>query len=474
MRWNNNDVLVVNDVGEYLFLTSDEFSDLVQHRLEPQSTAYLDLRGKHFLAEAVSPGTIELLATKYRTKKDFLTGFTSLHMFVVTLRCDHSCRYCQVSRVSADRRQFDMTRETASRAIDLMFRSPSSTLKVEFQGGEPLLNFDLIRHIVAETEAKNCEANRRIEFVVATNMVNLDSEMLEFCRAHEIQLSTSIDGPQDLHNANRLSVSEDSYQRVIGKLQWAREVLGPGRISALMTTTERSLKQPQEIVRTYQQLGFEAIFLRPISPYGFALRTKEAYQYQAREFVDFYKKALEEVITLNREGFGLVEVYAQLLLRKMLTPFATKYVDLQSPAGAGIGCVVYNYDGSVFASDESRMLAEMGDATFRLGNVHTDSYQQIFGGEVARALVNGSVLEALPGCAECSFLPYCGADPVRNHATQGDIIGHRPSSAFCTHNMGIIRHLFDLVRGPDPFVRDLLGRWATGCPSRIASRTYWA
>ena len=56
-----------------------------------------------------------------------------------------------------------------------------------------------------------------------------------------------------------------------------------------------------------------------------------------------------------------MEVYAQLLLQKMLTPFPTGYVDLQSPAGLGIGCVVYNYDGDVYASDEGRMLAEMKD-----------------------------------------------------------------------------------------------------------------
>ena len=157
-----------------------------------------------------------------------------------------------------------------------------------------------------------------------------------------------------------------------------------------------------------------------------------------------------------------MEVYAQLLLRKMLTPFPTGYVDLQSPAGLGIGCVVYNYDGDVYASDEGRMLAEMKDDSFRLGNVHHDSYRDIFGGPTLRALTEHSVAETLPGCADCAFVPYCGADPTFHWATQGDPIGHRPTSGFCSRNMGIIRLLFDLVRNGDEFTKQLLLSWAVG------------
>ena len=61
----------------------------------------------------------------------------------------------------------------------------------------------------------------------------------------------------------------------------------------------------------------------------------------------------------------------------MLTNDDPGYVDLTSPAGIGIGALVYNYDGDVYASDEGRMLAEMGDKTFRLGNLHDDSYAEL-------------------------------------------------------------------------------------------------
>src|SRR3546814_3005246 len=62
----------------------------------------------------------------------------------------------------------------------------------------------------------------------------------------------------------------------------------------------------------------------------------------------------------------------------MFTSSDPGYVDLTSPAGIGIGAIVYNYDGAVYASDEARMLAEMGDMKFKLGQLNQNSYEEIF------------------------------------------------------------------------------------------------
>jgi uncharacterized protein len=83
----------------------------------------------------------------------YLREPTPLHIFVVTLRCEHSCPYCQVSRQSTDRSKFDMSEETAGHALKIAFQSPSKRIKIEFQGGEPLLNFPLITKIVSEARS---------------------------------------------------------------------------------------------------------------------------------------------------------------------------------------------------------------------------------------------------------------------------------------------------------------------------------
>src|SRR5207302_740456 len=147
------------------------------------------------------------------------------------------------------------------------------------------------------------------------------------------------------------------------------------------------------------------------SPYGFATKTKKKTGYRFNEFLNFYRTGLAHILKLNKNGYDLDEVYAKILLTKILTPYGTGFVDLQSPAGAGINVLVYNYDGDVYATDESRMLAEMGDYTFRLGNVQTHARKDIFTGDAFLNLVSASCNQSLTGCSDCALQTYCGSDP---------------------------------------------------------------
>jgi uncharacterized protein len=450
--------IVVNEVGEHVLLNNDEFASFTTHKLDQSSDTYYDLKSKNFLFDSASPVPFEMLITKYRTKKAHLAGFTKLHIFVVSLRCEHSCHYCQVSRVSADRALYDMSQETAARALDLVFRSPADSIKIEFQGGEPLLNFERIVQIVEHAERRSEALNKKVEFVVTTNLALITDTMLEYFRCHNIMVSTSLDGPEFIHNANRPRPGNNSYQLTVQNIERARETLGHDKVDALMTATRLSLQHPREIVDEYVRNGFQSIFLRSLSPYGFALKTSKNIGYSGGDFLRFYKEAFDYILDLNRQGINLVETYAQILLTKILTPFATGYVDLQSPAGAGIGVAVYNYDGDVYASDESRMLAEMGDQQFKLGNVHHNSYEQIFGGELLRTITASSCVESMPGCADCAFQTFCGADPILNYATQGDIVGHRPTSEFHRKNFFMIKYLLSLYHSDD-VVKRIFSAW---------------
>src|SRR6266508_1402225 len=340
LQFDDQRKIVVNDVGEYLYVDNADFEDFVGHKLDPASNVYLNLKGKHFLFDSNSVAPFELLSLKYRSKKSFLAGFTKLHIFVVSLRCEHSCHYCQVSRVSTNRARYDMTAETAVRALDLVFRSPAVDIKIEFQGGEPLLNFERIVQIVQQAEERAAATGKNIQFVITTNLALSTEEILKYCLEHNIVISTSLDGPAFIHNANRPRPGNNSYELTIQNLQKAREILGLNKVAAIMTATRLSLSHPREIIDEYVSHGFQSIFLRALSPYGFAVRTMKSIGYSIDDFLLFYKQALDYVIELNLEGANLVETYAQILLTRMLTPFTTGYVDLQSPAGAGIGVAV--------------------------------------------------------------------------------------------------------------------------------------
>jgi radical SAM protein with 4Fe4S-binding SPASM domain len=226
-----------------------------------------------------------------------------------------------------------------------------------------------------------------------------------------------------------------------------------------MTTTEGSLTRVREIIDCYVEQGLSSIFLRPISPYGFARRSRRYEAYGAKRWLSFYEEGLDYIIGLNAAGIPMREQYASIILRKMLSNDNTGYVDLISPAGIGIGALVYNYDGDVYASDEGRMLAEMKDTTFRLGNLHEDSYEAIITSDHLLDPLDESFALSAPMCTDCAFEPYCGADPVYHYAVAGDYLGRKAESAYCTRNMGIFKLLLSRYHS-DTVTRDLFRSWA--------------
>ncbi len=457
-RLEGDTYIVTNDVGEFVLLPRSELEAFVNGTLDVHGSTYRSLKAKHLLFDRHSRVALDLLALKYRTRADHVAEFTGLHIFVVTLRCDHSCHYCQVSRQTEDRTAFDMSRAHADRALELTFRSPAQALKIEFQGGEPLLNFDLVRYVVERARDLNVAHKRHLQFVIASNLSRLSDEVLSFCRTHDVLLSTSLDGPEDLHNVQRPLRDGNAYQTTISAIAKARAVLGPNAVSALMTTTRASLVRVEEIIDEYARQGFHSVFLRSLSPYGFAVRQRLAARYSIDDWIEFYKRGLAHILTLNRRGYPMREEFTSILLQKLFSPQGSAYVDLQSPAGIGIGAVVYNYDGAVYASDEGRMLAEMGDGALRLGHLDEDAYESIMTSDRLLGLLTDTMPEGAPMCADCPFLPYCGADPAFHIATQRDAVGHKAFSAFCKKQMAVLRHLIGLLEH-DRDAREHLLRW---------------
>src|SRR5262249_20969510 len=96
-----------------------------------------------------------------------------------------------------------------------------------------------------------------------------------------------------------------------------------------------------------------------------------------------------------------------------------------------------------------------------LGNVLHDTRAQILTSPAFIQVLEAACNQSLPGCSDCAFQPYCGADPVYHHAVQGDMIGYRPTSGFCKKNMEIIKHLFGLLRTGNSEIQNILWGWIT-------------
>lgn len=449
-RMPSSEILLTNLTGDYCWLAPEEFDAFVSHRLSPDCSSYFGLLAQHFAFEEGSTAALHLLAAKYRTRQSRLADLAALHIFVVTLRCTNQCMYCQTTCLDRLDKLGDMSRETADHAIDFMFDSPSPYLKVEFQGGEPTLNFDLVKYITERCEERSSLDGRQVEFVLCTNLVEFTEDHARYCRAHKIGISTSLDGPQFIHDRHRNS----TYVRVVRGIGLAREYVGVHQVSALMTPTRHSLEHVESIIDEYAAMQFPSVFLRSLHPYGYASESNEI-AISTDEWLRFYRRGLEHIFALNRAGFTFREEYAAILLRRILTHNPLGFVDLQSPAGAGTSVLVYFRDG-VYPSDEARMLAAMGDDTFRLADLGRANYAEtVTSDEFVEQLLQ-TMTEGVPMCCDCAFQPYCGADPVGHYREQRDSVGHKRRSEFCARHMGIFELLFEQLRGPN---RDIMLGW---------------
>jgi His-Xaa-Ser system radical SAM maturase HxsB len=459
-RFDSDDYLLVNESGEYIFLKKDDFYKFIHGHLSPDSPSYYDLKSRHFINTEHLAETLEMVSAKYRTRKRFISDFTVLHMMVITLKCCNKCSYCQVSAEGDDAKGFDMSPEVARRVVDYIFKSPSPSIKIEFQGGEPTLNWETLVESVIYAKTVNQKYQKYLDLVVCTNLVAVDTQQLMFFKEHGIHISTSLDGPRDLHDKNRtLRSGSGTYDAVVKNLYKAFDILLRGQVNALMTTSVDNIDHLQEVIAEYVQLGFNGIFIRPLNPYGLAAKHAGNLGYPIEHFVENFEKALNFIVQLNLNGTRFVEFYTNLLLTRILTPFSTGFVDLQSPSGAGISGAIYDHNGDVFPSDEARMLARMGDRRFCLGNVFKDSYEAIFGGNLLREIVSKSCVEVMPCCSSCVYRTYCGSDPVRNYLETGDLIGKRPNNDFCKKNKLFFDMLFKKLKRNDPDEMDVFWSW---------------
>lgn len=316
---SDRNILLTAETGEYLFVSESNLHALVRKQLNFRSALYKDLLARHFIYEPAGHNPVPEIAAQYRSRKSFIFDGPALHIFVVTLRCNHTCQYCQVSRAPLSGSGHDLSAEDAEHAINRVFESPSPTLTIEFQG-EPLLAFDRIQQIVESVTHRNASERRSIQFVITTTLHHLTEEILDFAQEHQIQFSTSLDGPAFLHNSNRPSPGKDSYERTIDGIRRLRARLGHDAVSALTTLTAKSLQHPVEIIDEYVAQGFKSISLRPLSPYGFAKTSAKRLDYTMGDFIAFYKKAMAYLISLNADGIFLAEGYMSLLLASVLTP----------------------------------------------------------------------------------------------------------------------------------------------------------
>lgn len=443
---------MTNDLGRYMFANFDELKSLISNKVETDSEFERTAKSNMFLYDGSAQAFSDILKPYYRDSKSYLFSSTSLHIFVLTNACNMKCVYCQAQNGRSVPTGM-MSKEIAKKAVDIALSSPENYLSFEFQGGEPLLNFETIKYIVKYTKSQ--KRKKIVEFNIVSNLTLMTEEIAEFIKEHNIGFSTSLDGDEALHNKNRMFLNNiGTYSSVINGMN----ILKKHNINfgAIQTTTRNSLNKGKAIVDKYVELGLTNVFIRNLTPLGCAFNSWNEIGYKTDEFVEFYKECFNYILQLNMQGIQLKEGTASIMLSKIFSGIPINYMELRSPCGAGVGQIAYYYDGNIYTCDEGRMLAEMGDDSFKLGNVD-NLYSELINSNNCKAACISSVLESLPNCCDCVYNPYCGTCPVVNLALSKDIFNKEPNDYKCKIYKGIFDTIFTALQ--DNKKEEILKTW---------------
>ncbi len=463
--------LLTNDVGQHVFLSPADFSVFIEGKVKEGTELHTKLLQANFLRESMD---FDSMIAMYQKRNSFLAQGPSLHIIVVTLRCDHKCVYCQAASRPMDADGYDMDIKTAKKVVDTIFETPSKVISIEFQGGEPLANWPVIQYIVEYAREVNVQKNKEVHFNLVSNFSLMDEDKFTWLFDNKVAMCTSIDGPEEVHDLNRPRAGGHSYDTVIS---WVKRVTNeyterlkkdewdyiysPG---ALITVTRRALSKPQEIIDTYRGLGFNTIYLRPLAKLGFAKDTWKAIGYEVDEFMDFYKKAMNYIIALNQEGKLFIEYTAMTFLVKILGGTDPGQLDLRTPCGAGIGQLLYNYNGDIFTCDEGRML---NDDLFKVGNVLTHEYKDLINSDVVKTACTASCLDGLY-CDRCVYKTYCGVCPAWNYGETGTIFTQLAANRKHLLNEAILDFLFEKLENKK--VKEVFDSWVHEYTKQIDKR----
>ncbi len=453
-RWRkvSGKYLLINDFGNFEYLKSPDFDKWLKSKLPKKSKVFESLAEKGFIRTHMD---FDKLTEKWRSANSYLFAGTGLHIFVMTLRCNHTCVYCQSSAIDSSKKNTDMSYRTAKASVDFAFKSPNPTITIEFQGGEPLLNWDVLKKTVTYARSVEKKTKKNLIIALVSNFSLMTEKKAKFLLENEVSICTSLDGPKNIHDKNRTYGKMSSYAVTVKWLKYFKrehdrqknENYRIFKPSALLTVSKRSLAFGEKIVNEYVARGLEDIFIRPLAPLGYAKKYWDSIGYSADDFISFYRKTLHHIVKLNAKKV-IREKMAMMILDKVLNAHDPGYLDMRCPCGASIGQIAYNHNGDLYTCDEGRMVGWSGDEIFKAGNVFKDSYSSLMSSPVTKGCVLSSNLEQQPLCFRCAYKPYCGVCPVYNYEVQQNLWGNMPSNDRCKLFMGIFDTIFELLAKP--------------------------
>ncbi|OBU11282.1 His-Xaa-Ser system radical SAM maturase HxsB [Morganella psychrotolerans] len=452
-RIDDKYIFISNPAGFSMVINDNDLNDLVSDGKTQDALVNAELESKFFISDDVFTAE-KMHASALGKKLSAEMKFGPIFMIVPTLRCDHTCKYCQVSRASLNSADNDLPESAVPQIISVIKKLSSKPFKIEIQGGEPLIRFDLIEYIYQEAVLQLGEGS--FELIIATSLSLLNDHMITWSENKPVYYSVSLDGNEFIHNKNRLLPDGNSFKLATDNIKRLQDSIGRDRVSTITTVTKALLSQPGALLDVHNELGITDIFIRPISPYGFAKKKDE---YSIDEYMHFYRELLDLIIDYNKNGICFVEHSAAIHIKRLNNPMFCGYADLKSPGGVIFNSLLFNYDGKLYGSDESRMLQKVHpEIDFSVGDINNLSFSA---NPIYQHILSNSFNITQTACNTCAYQPFCGVDPCQNISRFGEPVGNKSMSRFCAYHKGLFSLLIQKMnQNSDDAEIEILKGWS--------------
>ncbi len=353
-----------------------------------------------------TPDTFSPMANALKEKTSGVVKALCLH---IAHTCNLNCSYCFASQGKYQGERGLMSLEVGKRALDFLIENSKGrrNLEVDFFGGEPLMNFDVVKELVSYARQREKETGKNFRFTLTTNGVLIDDDVIDFANREMSNVVLSLDGRKEVHDRFRVDYNgKGSWEKIVPKFQKMVEARNGKNYYMRGTFTHHNpdfVKDIEEMLR----LGFTELSMEPVvcAPDDPSALTEEDLPIALEQ----YEKLAE--LMQERRNDGKPFTFYHYMIDLKGGPCIYKRV---SGCGSGTEYMAVTPWGDLYPCHQF-----VGDEKFLLGNV----WDGVNNSKIQNEFLACNVYSR-PECADCWAKLYCSGGCAANayHAT-GSING---------------------------------------------------
>ena len=353
-----------------------------------------------------TPDTFKPMAGELKRKTSGVIKALCMH---IAHTCNLNCSYCFASQGKYHGERAMMSFEVGKRALDFLVENSGSrrNLEVDFFGGEPLMNFEVIKQLVKYARSIEKEKNKNFRFTLTTNGVLIDDDVIDFANREMSNVVLSLDGRKEIHDRFRVDYSGNgSFDTIVPKFQKLVEKRG-GKNYYMRGTFTHANPDFLEDIKTMLDLGFTELSMEPV-----VCEAGTPSELTAEDLpivLDQYEKLAELMTEYDKKGTPFTFYHYMIDLEG--GPCIYKRI---SGCGSGTEYMAVTPRGDLYPCHQF-----VGDENFKLGNI----YDGVTNHDIQKCFANCNVY-ARPECSDCWAKLYCSGGCAANayHST-GSVTG---------------------------------------------------